>query len=158
MSAKDLRHATPADASRDHIQSSSPSRDTKLRQRVCVTHGTLGSARPTGEFLHRLLLVLVLLAHDRRRIRHVAVTAHPTVAWTAHQLREAFPWDQAPRYVIHDQAFDGLGATAQAMGIEGMLTVRHKLRKALTGEWERRRLLTAVGNTPLAVEAQAVSE
>ncbi len=85
--------------------------------------GLLGSARPTGEFLHRLLFVLVLLAHDRRLIRHVAVTAHPTTAaWTAHQLREAFPWDQAPRYVIHDHAFDGLGATAQAMGIEGMLT------------------------------------
>ena len=44
----------------------------------------------------RLLFVLVLLAHDRRRIRHVAVTAHPTAAWTAQQLREAFPWDDAP--------------------------------------------------------------
>ena len=42
---------------------------------------------------YRLLFVLVLLAHDRRRIRHIAVTAHPTSAWTAQQLREAFPWD-----------------------------------------------------------------
>ena len=40
---------------------------------------------------YRLLFVLVLLAHDRRRIRHIAVTAHPTAAWTAQQLREAFP-------------------------------------------------------------------
>ena len=48
----------------------------------------------------RLVFVLVRLAHDRRRIRHVAVTAHPTAAWTAQQLREAFPWDDAPRYVI----------------------------------------------------------
>jgi hypothetical protein len=40
---------------------------------------------------YRLLLVLVLLAHDRRRIWHIAVTAHPTAAWTAQQLREAFP-------------------------------------------------------------------
>ena len=46
---------------------------------------------------YRLLFVLVLLAHDRRRIRHIAVTAHPTAAWTAQQLREAFPWDAAPR-------------------------------------------------------------
>jgi len=38
--------------------------------------------------IYRLLFVLVLLAHDRRRIRHVAVTAHPTAAWTAQQLRE----------------------------------------------------------------------
>ena len=77
---------------------------------------------PTATY--RLLFVLVLLAHDRRRIRHVAVTAHPTAAWTAQQLREAFPWDEAPRYLIHDRdhAFDGLRATAKAMGIEEVLT------------------------------------
>jgi hypothetical protein len=40
---------------------------------------------------YRLLFVLVLLAHDRRRIRHIAVTAHPTAAWTAQQLHEVFP-------------------------------------------------------------------
>ena len=45
----------------------------------------------------RLLFVLVLLAHDRRRTRRVAVTAHPTAAWTPNRLREAFPWDEAPR-------------------------------------------------------------
>ena len=76
---------------------------------------------------YRLLFVLVLLAHDRRRIRHIAVTAHPTAAWTAQQLREAFPWDQAPRYLLHDRdhAFDGLRATAEAMGIEEVLTAPH---------------------------------
>jgi putative transposase len=72
----------------------------------------------------RLLFVLVLLAHDRRRIRHVGVTAHPTAAWTAQQLREAFPWDEAPRYLIHDRdhAFDRLGTTAKAMMIEEVIT------------------------------------
>ena len=40
---------------------------------------------------YRLVFVPVLLAHDRRRIRHLAVTTHPTAAWTAQQLREAFP-------------------------------------------------------------------
>jgi putative transposase len=40
---------------------------------------------------YRQLFVLVLLAHDRRRILHLAVTAHPTAAWTAQQLREACP-------------------------------------------------------------------
>ena len=44
------------------------------------------------------ILVLVVLAHDRRRIVHFAVTAHPTAEWTAQQLREAFSWDTAPRY------------------------------------------------------------
>ncbi len=77
---------------------------------------------PTATY--RMLFVLVFLAHDRRRIRHVAVTAHPTAAWTAQQLREAFPWDEAPRYLIHDRdhAFASLGATAKAMGIEEVLT------------------------------------
>jgi hypothetical protein len=75
----------------------------------------------------RLVFVLVLLAHDRRRIQHVAVTAHPTAAWTTQQLREAFPWDEAPRYLIHDRdhAFDGLKATAKAMGIEEVVTAPH---------------------------------
>ena len=41
----------------------------------------------------RLLFVLVILAHERRRIVHVAVTEHPTAAWTAQQRREAYPWN-----------------------------------------------------------------
>jgi hypothetical protein len=56
---------------------------------------------PTVTF--RVVFVLVLLAHGRRRIRHVAVTAHPTAAWTAQQIREAFPWDKdapVPRPVM----------------------------------------------------------
>jgi putative transposase len=40
---------------------------------------------PTVTF--RLLFVLVILGHNRRRIVHVAVTEHPTAAWTAQQLR-----------------------------------------------------------------------
>ena len=76
----------------------------------------------------RLVFVLVLLAQDRRRIRHVAVTAHPTAAWTAQQLREAFPWDEAPRYLIHDRdhAFDSLRATAKAMA--SRTCSRHRAR------------------------------
>jgi putative transposase len=77
---------------------------------------------PTATY--RLLFVLVLLAHDRRRVKHVAVTAHPTATWTAQQLREAFPWAEAPRYLLHDRdhAFEGLQITAQAMGIKEVLT------------------------------------
>ena len=72
----------------------------------------------------RLLFVLVILAHARRRIVRVAVTEHPTAAWTSQQLREAFPWDEAPRYVIRDRdhAFAGWANTAKAMGIEEVLT------------------------------------
>jgi transposase InsO family protein len=77
---------------------------------------------PTATY--RLLFVLVLLAHERRRIVQVAVTRHPTAAWTAQQFREAFPWDRAPRYVNHDRdfAFQAVAPTAKAMGIEVVRT------------------------------------
>jgi len=52
---------------------------------------------PTIRF--QVLYVFLVLAHDRRRILHCAVTAHPTAEWTAQQLREAFPWDSAPRFL-----------------------------------------------------------
>jgi len=78
---------------------------------------------PTATF--RVLFVFVVLSHDRRRIVHVNVTAHPTAAWTAQQLRQAWPWDTAPRFVVRDRdAIYGsdLPRTAQAMGIEEVLT------------------------------------
>jgi putative transposase len=56
---------------------------------------------PTITF--RVLFVLVILSHDRRRPIHFAVTAHPTAEWTARQLLEAFPWDSAPRYLLRDR-------------------------------------------------------
>ena len=56
---------------------------------------------PTIRF--QILYVFLVLAHERRRILHFAVTAHPTAEWTAQQLREAFPWDSAPRYLLRDR-------------------------------------------------------
>jgi hypothetical protein len=50
-----------------------------------------------------ILFVLVILAHDRRRVRHFNLTAHPTAEWTAQQLIEAFPWETAPRYLLRDR-------------------------------------------------------
>ena len=72
----------------------------------------------------RLLFVLVILAHERRRVVHVAVTEHPTAAWTAQQLREAFPWDRSPRYLLRDRdhAFQAWANTATAMDIKEVLT------------------------------------
>ncbi|MBM3734308.1 MAG: hypothetical protein FJW39_00855 [Acidobacteria bacterium] len=54
----------------------------------------------------QVLYVFLVLAHDRRRIVHFNVTAHPTAEWTAQQLREAFPFDQIPRYMLRDR--DGI--------------------------------------------------
>jgi putative transposase len=41
----------------------------------------------------RVLFVLVLLADERRRIVHIAITEHPTASWTAQQVIEPFPYD-----------------------------------------------------------------
>jgi putative transposase len=49
---------------------------------------------PTVTF--RVLYVLVVLAHDRRRVVHFNVTEHPTAAWTAQQIIEAVPEETAP--------------------------------------------------------------
>ena len=54
----------------------------------------------------QVLFVLVVLSHARRRVLHWNVTAYPTAAWTAQQIVEAFPWNTAPRYLLHDR--DGL--------------------------------------------------
>jgi putative transposase len=56
---------------------------------------------PTVTF--RVLFVLVILAHERRRIVHFNITEHPTAEWTAQQVVEAFPWDEAPRYLFRDR-------------------------------------------------------
>src|ERR1700722_20107918 len=49
---------------------------------------------PTIRF--QVLYVFLVLAHERRRILHFNVTAHPTAEWTAQQLRNAFPWESVP--------------------------------------------------------------
>ena len=52
---------------------------------------------------HTVLFVLLILAHDRRRVVHFNITEHPTAQWTAQQVVDAFPWDEAPRYLLHDR-------------------------------------------------------
>jgi transposase InsO family protein len=51
----------------------------------------------------RLLYAFVILHHQRRRIVTVAVTSHPTAEWIARQIAEAFPWQEAPRYLLRDR-------------------------------------------------------
>ena len=66
-----------------------------------------------------------MLAHKRRRIVHFAVTAHPTAGWAAQQMRVAFPWDGAPRYLMRDRdRIFGQDSVRQvkAMGIKQVLS------------------------------------
>jgi transposase InsO family protein len=56
---------------------------------------------PTATF--RVLYVFFVLHHARRTLMPFRTTGHPTPAWITQQLREAFPYDQAPRYLILDR-------------------------------------------------------
>jgi len=50
-----------------------------------------------------VLYCFFVIAHDRRRILHCIATNRPTSAWVVQQLREAFPYDSAPKYLIFDR-------------------------------------------------------
>jgi putative transposase len=78
---------------------------------------------PTIRF--KLLFVLVVLAHARRKVIHCNLTENPTAHWTAQQIIEAFPWDSAPRYLLRDRDTIYGGAfqqRVQSMGIEQVLS------------------------------------
>jgi hypothetical protein len=51
----------------------------------------------------RVLFVFVVLAHDRRRVLHFNITEHPSAAWLAQQIVDAFPDDSAPSYLLRDR-------------------------------------------------------
>jgi transposase InsO family protein len=50
-----------------------------------------------------VLYCFFVISHDRRRILHFNVTKHPTSAWIIQQIREAFPFGSAPRFLILDR-------------------------------------------------------
>ena len=73
----------------------------------------------------RVLFVLVVLAHHRRRAVHFNVTAHPTAQWTAQQIVDAFPDDSAPGYLLRDRDRvygQQFRHRLKGMGIEEVLT------------------------------------
>jgi transposase InsO family protein len=78
---------------------------------------------PTVTF--NILYVFVVLRHDRRRVLHFNVTTNPTSAWAARQIREAFPWEEAPRFLVHDRDGsygDEFRRAVQSRGIEEVIT------------------------------------
>jgi transposase InsO family protein len=56
---------------------------------------------PTIDF--KLLYGLFVVRLDRRELVWISVTTHPTAEWVARQITEAFPWNEAPRYMIRDR-------------------------------------------------------
>jgi transposase InsO family protein len=71
--------------------------DNHVKDLVSVDFFTV----PTATF--RVLFVLVVLAHHRRRVIHFNVTEHPKALWTGQQRVEAFPEDTVPRHLIRDR-------------------------------------------------------
>ena len=59
---------------------------------------------PTVTF--RVLYVFIVLRHDRRQVVHFNVTTNPYAEWTARQIINAFPYEEAPRFLIRDR--DGI--------------------------------------------------
>jgi putative transposase len=94
---------------------------------------------PTIRF--QILYVFLVLAHERRRIPHFAVTAHPTAEWAVQQLREAFPWETAPRYLLRDRDRifgNDIVDQVKAMGIRQVLS-------ALRSPWQRAYIERVIG-------------
>jgi len=95
---------------------------------------------PTIRF--QVLYVFLVLAHDRRRIVHFNVTAHPTAEWTGQQLREAFPFEEVPRYLLRDRdSIFGAGFTKEVrdLGIEEVLS-------APRSPWQRAYIERVIGS------------
>ena len=78
---------------------------------------------PTATF--RVLYVLIIMSHDRRRILHFNVTTSPSARWTAQQVREAFPYDTVPRYLLRDRDRifgSSFARCVKSVGIEEVIT------------------------------------
>ena len=93
-----------------------------VRDLVALDFFTVPSARL------RVLFVLVVLVHHRRRVVHFNVTEHPTAHWTAQQIVDAFPDDSAPSYLLRDR--DSVYGhvfrqRVKGMGIGEVLTAPH---------------------------------
>jgi transposase InsO family protein len=77
------------------------------------------------DLLFRALYVFVIIELQTRRIVHTAVTTAPTDPWVAQQLREATPWGEAPKYLIHDRDKKygkQFKSVASSTGIEALKT------------------------------------
>jgi len=84
---------------------------------------------PTLTF--KTLHVLVFIAHERRELVHVNVTANPTAAWVWRQLIEATPWGQKPRHLLRDRdAVYGrdFRKRAQRIGVDAIARPIHALK------------------------------
>jgi transposase InsO family protein len=99
---------------------------TFLRNHMAVAAACDFFTVPTLTF--KMLYAFVVLSHDRRRILHANVAAHPTAEWTAQQITEAFPGDAAiPRFLHRDQDAvygDEVRRRIAAIGLEELVSTK----------------------------------
>ena len=80
----------------------------------------------------RMLYCFFVIHHGRRRILHFGATYNPTSQWVIQQLREAFPFDAAPRFFIFDR--DSIFSSAVVDFIKSMGT--KPCRTAYRSPWQ----------------------
>jgi hypothetical protein len=79
-----------------------------------------------------LLYVLVIVRLARRELVWINVTAHATADWIAQQITEAFPWHEAPRYLIRDR--DGITVLRSHAAYEVGVSATSPLPRARRGK------------------------
>jgi putative transposase len=89
-----------------------------------------------------VLYCFFVISHDRRRILHCNVTRHPNSAWVMQQLREAFPYDSYPRYLIFDRATN---FNEEVVGLVESLGIQPK-RTSFRSPWQNGVAERWVGN------------
>jgi len=89
-----------------------------------------------------VLYCFFVIAHDRQCILHCNVTKHPTSAWVIQQLREAFPYDSAPSYLIFDR---GSSFNAEMMDAVKSVGIQPK-RTSFRSPWQNGVAERWVGN------------
>ncbi len=79
-----------------------------------------------------VLYCFFVISHDRRCILHFNVTRHPTSIWIVQQLREAFPYGSAPRFLIFDR--DGKYGTEVPIAVRSMSLT--PIRTSFKSPWQ----------------------
>jgi putative transposase len=85
---------------------------------------------PTATF--RVLYCFFVISHSGRQIAHFNVTEHPTATWIVQQLREAFPENRAPKYLVLDR--DGKFSREVAMMLQSLGS--ELIRTAYRSPWQ----------------------
>ena len=86
-----------------------------------------------------VLYCFFIIGHDRRRILYFHVTRHPASLWVVQQLREAFPYETAPRFLIFDQGCQVWDGSSCCDSVDENQVCPHFIRESLA-EWRCRAL------------------